>query len=69
MEKVKEIQKNQAYSDILQSLTFDEIAARESQIPEAHKDTFRWALKPQPVEEGHAVTPASWFSSADDIYW
>lgn len=48
---------------VLQSLKFDKIAERRSSIPEAHQNTFRWALS------GPATTLPGWLRSRDGIYW
>ena len=44
-----------AYSNILRSLVYERIVARESAIPDAFKDTYEWAL-----DDG--------FSAANDLY-
>lgn len=50
---------------ILQSLTFDKIADRESNIPRAHQDTFQWAVS----ETRSETTLPGWLRSGEGVYW
>jgi hypothetical protein len=50
---------------ILQSLTFDKIVDRESNIPRAHQSTFEWALS----EADLMTTLPDWLRSGRGVYW
>lgn len=48
---------------VLQSLKFDKISERKSNIPKAHQDTFRWALSDS------TTTLPSWLRCGSGVYW
>lgn len=65
---------------ILRSLSFAGQSARQSAIPEAHKQTFGWVFSPisspspssSPSSESHDSQPSdllSWLESGDGVFW
>ncbi|ETS87793.1 hypothetical protein PFICI_01621 [Pestalotiopsis fici W106-1] len=52
---------------ILQSLTFDSRPIRHEQIPKAHAETFKWALKKDPNHSGSMI--GEWLAKGTGILW
>lgn len=51
------------HEDVLRSLLFPEIVQRHSEIPSAHRNTFRWALKDD------CTNLSQWLREGEGIYW
>lgn len=49
--------------DILESLRFEKLRARENAIPENHKKTFNW------IFQEHATKFPQWLHSEESIFW
>jgi hypothetical protein len=54
---------------VLKSLFFEEYKAREEQVEEAHKHTFRWIFDDSPDALGRWANFAQWLREDDGMYW